>query len=324
MPELHRRAGPRCGITVRRRRRGRWVESAASLALAIALLVTASYTLDGAGNRWAETVDGETTAFDLDLRSATPTVLSDGVRDYLPGDPGAGDREGGAWTTTLTDLTGSPLLSVAETGATASLTRYDPYGTSRTGGTSPAGIGYTGEWTDPGGLTNLRARAYDPALARFLSRDTFGGLATAPQSGNRSAYAQGNPLRFTDPSGHFVQTLVDNPGEALALAVDVSPLGIAHWGVSAALGYDPLTGRTLEPWERTAAAVAVAAIPAARIVARALRTGPARLCRRARDPGVRRVRRGRTSRRRSVRRAARTPARSPSCGRRQRRCKRQR
>ncbi len=35
------------------------------------------------------------------------------------------------------------------------------------------------------------------------------------------------------------------------------------------MGYDPLTGRTLEPWERTVAAVAVAVIPAARLVARA-------------------------------------------------------
>ncbi len=110
---------------------------------------------------------------------------------------------------------------------------------------------------------NLRARAYDPALLRFTSRDTFGGIAADPGGANRYAYAQGNPLRYTDPTGHFVQTLVDNPAEALALAVDLSPLGMAHWGASAALGYDPLTGRTLEPWERTAAAVAVAAIPAA-------------------------------------------------------------
>ena len=84
------------------------------------------------------------------------------------------------------------------------LTRYDPYGGARPSTTLPDGIGYTGEWADATGLVNLRARAYDPSLGAFLSRDAFGGLSTMPLTGNRHAYASGNPLRFTDPSGHFI------------------------------------------------------------------------------------------------------------------------
>ncbi len=167
----------------------------------VATGLATSYTLDGAGNRLSETTDGATTSFDLDLRQPNPTLLSDGVRDYLPGDPAAGFRAEGAWTSTLTDLAGSPLLSVTETGATTTAVRLDPYGLPRTAGPAPAGIGYAGEWTDPTGLVNLRFRAYDPALLRFTGRDTWGGIAIDPGSANRYAYAQGNPLRYTDPSG---------------------------------------------------------------------------------------------------------------------------
>jgi RHS repeat-associated protein len=62
------------------------------------------------------------------------------------------------------------------------------------------GIGYAGEWKEAAGLINLRARAYDPVMGRFVGRDTFDGVASAPQSGNRYAYALLSPRRYTDPS----------------------------------------------------------------------------------------------------------------------------
>ncbi len=47
------------------------------------------------------------------------------------------------------------------------------------------------------------ARQYDPALGRFLQADTIVPDPANPQSLNRYSYTLGNPLRYTDPSGHF-------------------------------------------------------------------------------------------------------------------------
>ena len=49
----------------------------------------------------------------------------------------------------------------------------------------------------------LRARWYHPADGRFQSRDTWGGDANRPMSLNRWNYAQSNPVKFIDPSGHY-------------------------------------------------------------------------------------------------------------------------
>jgi len=46
------------------------------------------------------------------------------------------------------------------------------------------------------------ARQYDPALGRFLQADTIVPNPANPQSLNRYSYTLGNPLRYTDPSGH--------------------------------------------------------------------------------------------------------------------------
>jgi RHS repeat-associated protein len=63
-------------------------------------------------------------------------------------------------------------------------------------------FGYAGEVRDAEtGLVYLRARMYDPATGRFLSRDPFPGLATSPMSQNPYAYAHNNPVNLTDPSG---------------------------------------------------------------------------------------------------------------------------
>jgi RHS repeat-associated protein len=58
---------------------------------------------------------------------------------------------------------------------------------------SPFGV--TGELqAGQTGLVYLRARWYDPAQGRFLQRDSFTGGPTRPQSLNRYAYAENNPV----------------------------------------------------------------------------------------------------------------------------------
>src|SRR5207247_10224856 len=47
----------------------------------------------------------------------------------------------------------------------------------------------------------MRARWYDPAQGRFLSRDASKGTASAPASLNAYGYASGDPIGLADPSG---------------------------------------------------------------------------------------------------------------------------
>ncbi len=70
-----------------------------------------------------------------------------------------------------------------------------------TSGASGTPYGYTGEYTS-NDLVYLRARHYDPAMGRFLTRDTWGGNANSPMSLNWWMYVDANPLNLADPSGH--------------------------------------------------------------------------------------------------------------------------
>lgn len=69
---------------------------------------------------------------------------------------------------------------------------------------------YAGEYWDEGiGLQNLRARWYDPSIGRFITEDTWEGRVNHPDSQNPYIYVINNPLIYVDPSGHFVETIVD-------------------------------------------------------------------------------------------------------------------
>ncbi len=54
------------------------------------------------------------------------------------------------------------------------------------------------------GVDPYNARYYDPELGRFISPDTIVQDPSNPQTLNRYSYVLNNPLKFTDPSGHFL------------------------------------------------------------------------------------------------------------------------
>ncbi len=113
------------------------------------------------------------------------------------------------------DHLGSASLATDASGAkiTDSDTRYSPYGMTRPGlaGTGlPTDRRFTGQREEVSqGLYDYGARPYDPALGRFLQADTLVPNPANPQSLNRYAYTLNNPLRYTDPSGHWFETLWD-------------------------------------------------------------------------------------------------------------------
>ena len=80
---------------------------------------------------------------------------------------------------------------------------YDAYGNSFTkSGTTPNNYLYRGEQYDSDlGLYYLRARYYNAATGRFLSRDPLDGNAKDPASLHKYLYANGDPVNGIDPMG---------------------------------------------------------------------------------------------------------------------------
>jgi len=58
-------------------------------------------------------------------------------------------------------------------------------------------------------LLYAKARYYHPNIGRFISIDPVGGSVGSSQSWNRYAYVENNPLIYTDPTGEFLDTILD-------------------------------------------------------------------------------------------------------------------
>jgi len=75
------------------------------------------------------------------------------------------------------------------------------------------------------GLMYYNARYYDPALGRFTSADTLIPEPGNPQSWDRYAYVENNPLRYTDPSGHMQSCGMEGCGIVPPLIIPRSQWG---------------------------------------------------------------------------------------------------
>ena len=136
----------------------------------------------------------------------------------ISGNLSGGGSGGGGVHWLITDHLGSPRMIVDQTGTLANLKRHDylPFGEeifAGAGGRSTS-IGYTSgdgvrqqftgkEREVESGLDYFGARYSSSTQGRFTSADTFGGSQQSPQSLNLYSYVQNNPIRYTDPTGHF-------------------------------------------------------------------------------------------------------------------------
>ncbi len=120
------------------------------------------------------------------------------------------------------------VVSAGWGGAAATVAGYDPWGARRSPDGRPAEPssfrplpghrGFTGHETIPGvGLVNMNGRVYDPVLGRFLSPDPNVQFVADLQSYNRYSYVLNNPLRYTDPTGYFLDSAEEMFGYILAI-----------------------------------------------------------------------------------------------------------
>lgn len=167
-------------------------------------------------------------------------------RLYLGGDaysaPAIYIKENNVWNIyyICRDYQGSIVNVIKSDGSWMQELSYDPWGRLRNPVSQDVympnnepvlflGRGYTGHEHLPwSGLINMNARLYDPALGRFLSPDPYVQAPDFTQNFNRYSYCLNNPLKYSDPSGEFISTIITaivGFGEAIVKGV------IAPWFV---------------------------------------------------------------------------------------------
>jgi len=170
--------------------------------------VSAMFLYDADGNRVKGAVAGVT------------TVYLAGLYEYQNG-ASTKYYEGGALRRTgyasdngvfyvVSDQLHSTSVLINRDGTLNSRNFYYPYGGNRGGGafSDLTTKRFTGQYHEQGlpggeGLAYFNARWYDAQVGVFISADTIVPSPLAPQTLNRYAYVSGNPLRYSDPTGHM-------------------------------------------------------------------------------------------------------------------------
>jgi RHS repeat-associated protein len=164
---------------------------------------------DARGYRVRTTSNGTVTAFLNDPSREVGRVLLERdsanqiVAGYTYGQELISAESAGAEVFYIYDALGSVRALTDANGIVTDRYTYDAFGstTSHVGASTNTFL-YRGERIDPlTGLYHLHSRDYDPAMGRFIERDTYGGTLQDPESRNRYAYARNNPVNQIDPTG---------------------------------------------------------------------------------------------------------------------------
>jgi RHS repeat-associated protein len=142
--------------------------------------------------------------------------------------------------TPLQDALGSTIALVNASGGLVTQYAYDPFGnTTFSGATSSNAFQYTGRENEGNGLYFYRARYYSAVLGRFVNEDP------AKDGLNFYAYADGDPIDFSDPSGLSAASVLVDAGLTLirgglssgpkTVPVNVVSLAIMGFGAEAAV-----------------------------------------------------------------------------------------
>lgn len=178
--------------------------------------VSLAYAYDGLGHRLSRNENGTVTRYVLDLSGPLTQVLAetDGggnvIASYVYG-LGLVARIATDGTATYYhyDPRGSTVALTDASGVVTDSYAYHPFGqVLNQSGASDQVFRYLGRFglMDEGNdLIYIRARYYDPAAGRFLTKDARPGQNTLSQTLNRYTYALNNPIRLVDISGYSAQ-----------------------------------------------------------------------------------------------------------------------
>jgi RHS repeat-associated protein len=174
------------------------------------VFTSANFVYNGDGKRVKSVMNmgtGSTTTYFV----GSHYEVANGVvtKYYYAGSQRIALRTNGTLNYLLGDHFGSTSLTTDANGVVISELRYKAWGETRyASGTTPTKYQYTGQYsyTADFGLHFYNARWYDISLSRFAQADTI--VPRGIQGYDRYAYTNNNPLRYTDPSGHFPIPLV--------------------------------------------------------------------------------------------------------------------
>jgi RHS repeat-associated protein len=178
--------------------------------------------------------DGANAVQELSGSTATANLISGGIDEIFTRTDSSGTF------TPLRDALGSTIALVDASGNLVTQYAYDPFGnTIVSGANNSNGFQYTGRENEGNGLYFYRARYYSPTLGRFISEDP------AEDGLNFYAYADSDPIDFSDPSGLSAASVLVDAGLTLLkgglssgpkdVPVNVVSLAIMGFGAEAAV-----------------------------------------------------------------------------------------
>lgn len=167
-----------------------------------------SFTYDAEGLRTSKTVNGEKTVFVWDEDQLVMELSESGKvqKRYIRGNDliYADKGENTEKQYYVTDPHGNVVQLTDESGKVTKTYEYDSFGNEVNPDSKDENpFRYCGEYYDKETEEiYLRARYYQPAVGRFLTRDTYTGESDEPLSLHLYTYCENDGVNCFDPSGH--------------------------------------------------------------------------------------------------------------------------
>jgi RHS repeat-associated protein len=179
----------------------------------------ATFVYDGDGKRVKSIFNGTTTTYFVGAHyEVTGSTIT---KYYYAGSQRIAMRTNGTLNYLLGDHLGSTSLTTNASGQIVSELRYTAWGETRySSGNTAAKYQYTGQFSYESdfGLHFYNARWYDPHLNHFTQPDSIEPDPYNSRAWDRYAYANNNPLYYTDPDGHIPWPIVILGGAAGLIA----------------------------------------------------------------------------------------------------------
>ncbi|RPJ39028.1 MAG: hypothetical protein EHM35_03240, partial [Planctomycetaceae bacterium] len=162
-----------------------------------------TFTYDGNGTLAKKVAGGQTTVY-VGPHYEKNVTTGQVTKYYFFGAQRVAMNKGGVVYYVAGDHLGTTSVVINANGTLHSEARHYPYGTQRwTNGTVPTDYRFTDQRFESSlNIYIMGARWYEPYLNQFLSPDSIIPDPANPQSLNRYMYCLGNPLKYTDPTGH--------------------------------------------------------------------------------------------------------------------------